>query len=155
MLLVQLRKYINYFVEQSLINGMWGAYPHSVVALASILIARFEVLKIDQVQSKKKKPFMSSERIKLLRTWNPNFRVYTMNVSVPQAEFWNQLEKCCVDIYMKIFDGASFPFWNEIGQFLDEKKFIIEEIDLNFMVSAEASTSAKFMSRQRSKALKD
>ena len=56
-LLVQFRKYINYFVEQSLINGMWGAYPHSVVALASILIARFEILKIDQVQYRKKKPF--------------------------------------------------------------------------------------------------
>ena len=48
-LLVQYRKYINYFVEQSLINGMWSAYPHSVIALASILIARFEILKIDQV----------------------------------------------------------------------------------------------------------
>ena len=94
---------------------MWGAYPHSVVALASILIARFEVLKIDQAPHKKKMPFASSERVKLLRTWNPNFRVFTMNVSVTQTEFWNQLEKCCVDIYMKIFDGASFPFWNEVG----------------------------------------
>jgi len=26
MSLVQYRKYINYFVEQSLINGMWGNY---------------------------------------------------------------------------------------------------------------------------------
>lgn len=40
---------------------------------------------------------------------------------------------------MKIFDGASFPFWHEVGQYIDEKKFIIEEIDLNFMVAGDAS----------------
>ena len=138
-LLVQYRKYINYFVEQSLINGMWGAYPHSVIALASILIARFEILKIDQVQYRKKKPFQTPEKVRLLKTWNHNFKVYAMNVAIPPEEFWNSLEKCCVDIYMKIFDGASFPFWHEVGQYIDEKKFIIEEIDLNFMVAGDAS----------------
>ena len=127
---------------------MWSAYAHSVIALASILIARFEILKIDQVQHRKKKPFHTPEKVRLLRTWNYNFKVYAMNVAIPPEEFWSQLEKCCIDIYMKIFDGASFPFWHEVGRFLDEKKFIIEEIDLNFMTAAEASTSAKIMSNQ-------
>ena len=114
-MLVQYRKYINYFVEQSLINGMWSAYAHSVIALASILIARFEILKIDQVQHRKKKPFHTPEKVRLLRTWNYNFKVYAMNVAIPPEEFWSQLEKCCIDIYMKTFDGASFPFWHEVG----------------------------------------
>lgn len=120
---------------------MWGAYPHSVIALASILIARFEILKIDQVQYRKKKPFQTPEKVRLLRTWNYNFKVYAMNVAIPPEEFWSQLEKCCVDIYMKIFDGASFPFWHEVGQFIDEKKFIIEEIDLNFMAAADSASA--------------
>lgn len=41
---------------------------------------------------------------------------------------------------MKIFDGASFPFWHEVGQFIDNKKFIIEEIDLNFMAAADSAS---------------
>ena len=56
---------------------------------------------------------------------------------------------------MKIFDGAAFPFWHEVGQFLDDKKFIIEEIDLNFMTAAEASTSANLMSNQNYLAFQD
>lgn len=90
-----------------------------------------------------------------MKTWNANFKVYTLNVAIPQEEFWSQLEKCCVDIYMKIFDGAAFPFWHEVGQFLDEKKFIIEEIDLNFMTAAEASTSANLMNNQNYLAFQD
>ena len=43
MSLIQYRKYINYFVEQSLINGMWGNYQHDTIAIASILIARYEM----------------------------------------------------------------------------------------------------------------
>jgi len=49
---------------------------------------------------------------------------------------------------MKIFDGASFPFWHEVGRYLEDKKFVIEEIDLNFMTAAEASTSAKIISNK-------
>ena len=44
--LIQFRKYINYFVEQSLINGLWGHYPQDVIAIASIIIARFEMINI-------------------------------------------------------------------------------------------------------------
>lgn len=47
LLLIQLRKYINYFVEQSLINGLWGDYPHDIIALASVVIARFEMQSIE------------------------------------------------------------------------------------------------------------
>ena len=46
-LLVQYRKYINYFVEQSLINGLWGCFQHDVIAIASTLIARFEMKSMD------------------------------------------------------------------------------------------------------------
>lgn len=53
--LIQQRKYINYFVEQSLINGLWGSYPHDVIAVASTLIARFEMKSMDQIRWKKKK----------------------------------------------------------------------------------------------------
>ena len=53
--LIQYRKYINYFVEQSLITGMWGQFQHEVIAIASILIARFEMKSIEQVRWKKKK----------------------------------------------------------------------------------------------------
>ena len=52
--LIQYRKFINYFVEQSLINGLWGHYPHDVIALASILIARYEMQSIDQIRWRKK-----------------------------------------------------------------------------------------------------
>ena len=34
---------------------------------------------------------------------------------------------------MKIFEGAQFPFWQEVGQYIEDKKFIIEEIDLNII----------------------
>ena len=53
--LIQYRKYINYFVEQSLILGMWGQFQHEVIAISSILIARFEMKSIEQVRWKKKK----------------------------------------------------------------------------------------------------
>lgn len=75
-LLVQFRKYINYFIEQSLINGMWSAYPHSVIALASILIARFEIIKIDDIKYRKKRHIKSIEKVRLLKTWNNNFKAF-------------------------------------------------------------------------------
>ena len=53
-LLIQYRKYINYFVEQSLINGLWNKYPHAVLALAAILISRFELQRIFEVRYRKK-----------------------------------------------------------------------------------------------------
>ena len=74
-----------------------------------------------------------------------------MNVAIQSEEFWSQLEKCCVDIYMKIFDGASFPFWHEVGQYIDDKKFIIEEIDLNFMGTGEVSQQKNYLAFQDQK----
>ena len=53
--LIQYRKFINYFVEQSLINGFWGNFQHHVIALASIIIARYEMQSIDQIRWKVKK----------------------------------------------------------------------------------------------------
>jgi len=115
---------------------MWSAYPHSVIALASILIARFEIIKIDEIKYRKKRPLKNSiEKVKLLRTWNNNFKAFALNVAIEHDKFYDGLEKCCIDIYMKIFEGATFPFWNEVGQFIQEKKFIIEEIDLNYIQS--------------------
>lgn len=52
--LIQFRKFINYFVEQSLINGLWGHYQHDVIAMASIYLARFEMKSIHQVRWKRK-----------------------------------------------------------------------------------------------------
>jgi len=112
---------------------MWSAYPHSVIALASILIARFEIIKIDDIKFRKKRPIKTIERVRLLKTWNNNFKAFAQNIAIDHDKFWDALEKCCIDIYMKIFEGATFPFWNEVGQFIEEKNFIIEEIDLNYI----------------------
>lgn len=67
--LIEYRKYINYFVEQSLINGLWGQFHHEVIAIASILIARYEMKSIDQVRWKRKKK--KENVLKLLHTYNP------------------------------------------------------------------------------------
>ena len=44
---------------------------------------------------------------KLLKTWNPNFGTYIKSNSIV-------FKKCVEEIYAKIFDGAKFPFEQEI-----------------------------------------
>lgn len=73
--MIQFRKYINYFVEQSLINGLWGNFPHDVIALSSILIARFEMQEIDNVRYARKKRTASTP-LKILSTWNDNLGLF-------------------------------------------------------------------------------
>lgn len=92
-------------MEQSLINGLWGHYQHDVIALASILIARFEMKSINQVRWRKGNG--NQKDFKLLKTWNPNFGTYIKSNSVV-------FKKCIEEIYAKIFDGAKFPFEQEI-----------------------------------------
>lgn len=103
--MIQFRKYINYFVEQSLINGLWGNFQHDIIALASILIARFEMLQIDNLRWKRKKP--QSNQLKLLATWNDSLGIYKdRNAKV--------LKACILQIYKTVFDGANFPYESEI-----------------------------------------
>jgi hypothetical protein len=84
--MIQFRKYINYFVEQSLINGLWGNFQHDVIALASILIARYEMLEIDNLRWRKKKPAAGTKPLKLLSTWNDNLAIFKdRNVKVLKA----------------------------------------------------------------------
>ena len=107
--MIQFRKYINYFVEQSLINGQWGNFPHDVIALASIIIARYEMREIDNIRNKKRRP----QSLKILSTWNDNLGVFKdRNAKV--------LKSCIMQIYSTVFDGAKFPFETEV--YLDETK---------------------------------
>lgn len=73
--LIQYRKYINYFVEQSLINGLWGHFPQDVIALASTFIARFEMINIQKIRWRRKKitdPLIP----KIQATWNDSFIIF-------------------------------------------------------------------------------
>lgn len=103
--LIELRKYINYFVEQSLINGLWGQFHHEAIAVASILIARFEMKSVHEVRWKRKKT--SDEALKLLHTYNPLLNQYK-NLSS------ETLGICIHKIYEMVFDGANFPYKTEI-----------------------------------------
>lgn len=49
----------------------------------------------------------ADEELNLLRTWNPNLGIYIKNNSP-------NLRKCVEEIYAKIFDGAIFPFEQEV-----------------------------------------
>lgn len=95
--LIQYRKYINYFVEQSLILGMWGQFQHEVIAISSILIARFEMKSIEQVRWKKKK--VSDDSLQLLKTYNKLLNTYK-NISS------DMVKNCVMKIYSKVYNGA-------------------------------------------------
>jgi len=73
--LIQNRKFINYFVEQSLLLGLWGSYQHDQIAFGCILLARFEMMSINDIRWKRKaaKP----ENFKLLRLWNDGLETYS------------------------------------------------------------------------------
>ena len=76
-LLIQYRKYINYFVEQSLINGLWSKYPHSALAVASILISRFELQKIHDVRYRRKQVNDSEPwNFRILKTFHQNLKLF-------------------------------------------------------------------------------
>lgn len=109
--LIQYRKFINYFVEQSLINGFWGHYPQDVVAISSILIARFEMREILQVRWKKKQIDLTNQFV-MRSTWNDNFMVF-INQS-PKFSL-KILEECCSKIYSTVYNGADFPFEDEVA----------------------------------------
>lgn len=103
--MIQFRKYINYFVEQSLINGQWGNFPHDVIALASIVIARYEMREIENIRHRRRRP--STPTLKILQTWNDNLGVFKdRNAKV--------LKACIMQIYSTVFDGAKFPFETEV-----------------------------------------
>lgn len=76
-MLIQYRKYINYFVEQSLINGLWSKYPHSALAVASILISRFELQKIHEVRYRRKQLNDSEPwNFRILKTFHQNLKLF-------------------------------------------------------------------------------
>lgn len=108
--LIQYRKYVNYFLEQSLIFGLWGNYEHDTIALASILIARFEIRCIDQVRWKKK-AVDRSQIISLKETWNPQLETYKN----PRSQ---QLRECVQKIYSSVFNRIQFPFDAELGRYI-------------------------------------
>ena len=94
--LIQYRKFINYFVEQSLINGLWSNFQHHVIALASIIIARHEMRYIDQIRWKVKKV---NPYLQLKDAFNPKLSVYKNLKS-------NSLKECIREIYAKVYEGA-------------------------------------------------
>ena len=103
--MIQFRKYINYFVEQSLINGLWGNFPHDVIALSSILIARYEMKEIDNIRYRKKKP--QTATLKIRSTWNDTLGLFKdRNTKV--------LKACILQIYTTVFDCAKFPYELEV-----------------------------------------
>mmetsp|Transcript_9714 Transcript_9714/g.14795 ORF Transcript_9714/g.14795 Transcript_9714/m.14795 type:complete len:198 (-) Transcript_9714:1591-2184(-) len=110
--LIQFRKYVNYFVEQSLINGLWGSFQHDVIAVASILIARFEMKSISKIRWKRK---AFTPKLQFNSTWNPNLKAYlTAKLSL--------LKDCMMEIYRIVFDGAEFPFMSEIEEQIYEPR---------------------------------
>ena len=100
--LIEYRKFINYFVEQSLINGLWGNYQHDIIAIASIYLARFEMLDITQTKWKRK-PQKEGEYIQLKSVLNERLNVYKRIDS-------QSLRECVLAIYKAVYDGAVFPF---------------------------------------------
>jgi hypothetical protein len=76
-----------------------------VIALSSILIARYEMQEIDNIRHRRKKP--QTATLKIMSTWNDNLSVFKeKNTKV--------LKACILQIYTTVFDGAKFPFELEI-----------------------------------------
>ena len=75
--MIQNRKFINYFVEQSLLLGLWGNYQHDQIAFGCILLARFEMLSINQVRWKRKVQKVDQNSYKLLNLWNGGLANYS------------------------------------------------------------------------------
>lgn len=93
-------------MEQSLINGLWGSFPHDVIAIASTFIARFEMKSMDQVRWKRKKS--REDTVQIMSSYHPDFNKYKiLNSSL--------LKNCILQIYSKVYEGAVFPFDSEIG----------------------------------------
>ena len=100
--LIQYRKYINFFVEQSLLTGMWGQFQHEVIAISAILIARYEI-----------KSFENNENcLPLKNTYNKLLNTYTDISSV-------MVKNCIITLYAKVYYGAMFPYETEIGDHFD------------------------------------
>ena len=114
--MIQYRKFINYFVEQSLINGLWSNFAHNVIALASIIIARFEMQDIDKVRWKVKKV---KSYLKLKNAFNERLSLYK---NVKSAS----LRECITQIYAKVYEGADFPFPAE-----EEQQIIITQTNMS------------------------
>jgi len=84
-----------------LINGLWGSFPHDIIAIASTLIARFEMKSMDQVRWKKKKS--KEDVIQIMSTFHNDFNKYKSLNSTT-------LKECMLQIYSKVYSGAVFPF---------------------------------------------
>ena len=91
-----------------MINGLWGHFQHDVVALASILISRFEMKSIHKIRWRRKHIV---PKLQFFNTWNPNIKSYLTTSS-------KLLRECIMEIYSIVFDGAEFPYYQEIEQFL-------------------------------------
>lgn len=88
---------------------MWGQFQHEVIAISSILIARFEMRSIEQVRWKKKK--VSDDSLQLKSTYNKLLNTYK-NISS------EMVKNCIMKIYAKVYNGALFPYKAEIGDHL-------------------------------------
>lgn len=75
--MIQNRKFINYFVEQSLLLGLWGKFQHDQIAFGCILLARFEMLSINQVRWKRKVQKIDQNSYKLNNLWNDGLANYS------------------------------------------------------------------------------
>jgi len=84
---------------------MWGNFQHDVIAVASILIARYEMKQIDKIKWKRK----NNDRpmLRILKTRNDNLSSFK-NLN------GNALKACIIEIYKTVFDGAIFPYEQEI-----------------------------------------
>lgn len=80
---------------------MWGSYPQDIVAFGSILMARFEMMSIDQVRWKKKPTF--KDPIGLTKVWNPSLSKYCRISNSTLKEF-------CIKLYALVYEDAVFPF---------------------------------------------
>jgi hypothetical protein len=69
---------------------MWGNFQHDVVAVASILIARYEMQQIDKIKWKRKND--SRKMLKILKTRNENLSSFkNLNGTA--------LKACILEIY--------------------------------------------------------
>jgi hypothetical protein len=95
---------------------MWGNFQHDVVAVASILIARYEMQQIDKIKWKRKND--SRKMLKILKTRNENLSSFkNLNGTA--------LKACILEIYKTVFDGAVFPYEQEIYKEKKDPKILI------------------------------
>lgn len=84
---------------------MWGNFQHDIIAIASILIARYEMQQIDKIKWRRKN--LEDKKLKIIKTRNENLATFkNLNGSALRA--------CVTEIYKTVFDGAIFPYDQEM-----------------------------------------